>query len=105
MNKKKKSKGTAQKIRGLTISTIFLALIAVETYYVIIEPLQNGINLQTTPSQYWSLAIPVFAMVTILSTVSAWIGFTMYRTPEPIKLTYEEAYELALEDQEKASGE
>ncbi|MCY3413590.1 MAG: hypothetical protein INQ03_18250 [Candidatus Heimdallarchaeota archaeon] len=100
-----RQRNSFQKIRGLLTMFIFIIIIFIETYFIIIEPIQNGIDLQSSPSQYWGLAIPVYLMVSILSAITAWIGFTMYRTPEPIKLTYEEAYQVALEDQQEAEEE
>ena len=46
-------------------------------------------------SQYWALAIPVFIITTCIALVGAWIGYTMIVTKEPIKMTYDSAYEEA----------
>lgn len=84
-------------LKGIFILGLSIIVAIIELYYIIIEPFMNGVNIQATPSQYWSVAIPVFVITFVIALTSAWIAYTMITTPEPIKLTYEEAYEVAAE--------
>ena len=82
-------------LRGLTILLISLLLIILETYYLIIQPILAGVKFEVSTRQYWAIAIPVFAIVMLICLISLWLGYTILTTPEPIRLDYEEAYEIA----------
>ncbi len=72
-----------------------LAIIFAELYWLIIKPI-NGDNAVTLDSnQYWALALPVFFGTFVIMLVVMWIGYTMFVTTEPIKKTYDSAYEEA----------
>lgn len=86
------------KLRGLLLLIPSILVALIEVYFIIIEPILNGINLHLTNTQYWAIAIPVATMTTVFAIIGAWIGYTMIVTPEPIRFTYEEAYEDALNE-------
>ncbi|MHA2168339.1 MAG: hypothetical protein ACXAB7_00370 [Candidatus Kariarchaeaceae archaeon] len=84
-----------QKIRGLYIIIPSAIIIILELFYLIIDPLSDDQVPQIGESQYWALAIPVFFITSCIALIGVWIGYTMMVTKEPIKMTYDSAYEEA----------
>ncbi|MHA2092733.1 MAG: hypothetical protein ACW98K_17955 [Candidatus Kariarchaeaceae archaeon] len=84
-----------QKVRGLLIIILSAIIIILELFYLIIDPLSNDQIPHIGESQYWALAIPTFIITTCIVLVALWIGYTMMITIEPIKMTYDSAYEEA----------
>lgn len=92
------------KIKGITIMIPPILIALVEIYYLIIQPLINDQTPNLSSEQYWALALPVaFAMI-FMSVIAIWIGYTMIVTPQPIRFTYEEAYEAATELNDEKEG-
>lgn len=85
------------KIKGLTIMIPPILIALVEIYYLIIQPLINDQTPNLSSTQYWALALPVALGMIFMSVIAIWIGYTMIVTPQPIRFTYEEAYEAATE--------
>ena len=81
-----------------------LAAIFAELYLLIIKPLtdENVVTLDT--NQYWALALPVFFGSLLVLVIVMWIGYTMIVTKEPIKKTYDSAYEEAAGELQEKSG-
>jgi uncharacterized membrane protein len=84
-----------QKVRGLLIIIPSAIIIILELFYLIIDPLNNDQVPQIGESQYWALAIPTFIITTCIALVALWIGYTMVITKEPLRMTYDSAYEEA----------
>ena len=83
-------------VRGILLIIPSIILTLVETYFLIIYPLitENLPDFANT-GVYWAMAIPVFVFTFGLTTMGIWIGYVMITTEEPVRFTYEEAYELA----------
>lgn len=82
-------------VKGLVIATTSMLFLVVEVVFLIVIPLMQGSEFEVGTQQYIALAVPV-AIITIVGALSIfWIGYTMITTPEPVLLTYEEAYEAA----------
>jgi hypothetical protein len=83
-------------VRGMLLIIPSSIFAIIETYFLIIYPLITD-NLPDFVNSgiYWALAIPVFMFTFGLSTMGVWIGYVMITTKEPVRFTYEEAYELA----------
>jgi hypothetical protein len=90
------------RIKGFILTIVGLFVIASQSYYLIIEPIIYGRDLQLSNQQYWAIVIPVFGLTFIFAFLMSWIGYTMITTPEPIRLDYEEAYEHAREEESGA---
>ena len=83
------------KLKGSIVLLVSALLLVYEVYFLLIEPLQFSDDVAITSNQYWALVIPVLIGISILTGTSAWVGYTMITTPEPILMNYEEAYEIA----------
>lgn len=83
-------------LRGISLIIPSIILTIVETYFLIVYPLiiENLPEFVNT-AMYWALVIPVFMFTFGLTTMGVWIGYVMITTEEPVRFTYEEAYELA----------
>ncbi len=84
-----------QKVRGSLIILPSAIIIILELFYLIIDPLNNDQVPQIGESQYWALAIPTFVITSCIALIALWIGYTMIITKEPIRMTYDSAYEEA----------
>ncbi|MHA2253023.1 MAG: hypothetical protein ACXAD7_21855 [Candidatus Kariarchaeaceae archaeon] len=84
-----------QKFRGLLIIVIMSIAAVLEVFYLIIDPLLNPNTPKLTEAQYWALVIPVFLFTFLISFMFIWIGYTMIVTKEPLRMTYDSAYEEA----------
>ena len=82
-------------LKGIILMLIAVAIAGLEIYFLLIEPLVTENTVSISSGQYWSIAIPlviiIFGFMALLFTV----GFTIIRTPEPLRLTYEDAYNLS----------
>ena len=87
-------------LNGVIILLVSLVTLFIDLYYLLIEPLLNGPRFQPNSNQYWAIALPVAVGTLVFLGTSSWIGFTMIRTKEPIRVTYEEGYHLAMEEEE-----
>ena len=87
-------------LNGAIILLFSLVALFIDFFYLLMEPLLKGPNFQPSSNQYWAIALPVAVGTLVFLGTSSWIGFTMIRTKEPIRLTYEEGYNLASEEEE-----
>ncbi|XVF31786.1 hypothetical protein REPUB_Repub17cG0022400 [Reevesia pubescens] len=51
------------------------------------EPWLHSIGIFYYPSRYWALAVPTYAMVTIVLAIGFYIGLNFMSTPPPTSLT------------------
>lgn len=79
-------------LRGLILFVTSAILLFVESYFLIIEPLASR-TVQT--GRDWAITIPILLISFLIGGSTLWIGYVMMTTPEPIRLDYEEAYDLA----------
>ncbi len=91
-----------RRLRGFLIMVITSIFLVYETYYLIIDAILKSDMLN--PNRYWATAIPVFMGVFVMSSMTIYIGYTMLVAQEPMKLTYEQAYDLAVDAQKEESG-
>ncbi len=89
-------------LKGILILLIALGALVWDLYYLVAEPLMMGSNFQFGINQYWAIAVPVGIGSFVFFGTTAWIGFTMARTKEPLRVSYEEGYQTALEDEEQS---
>ena len=83
-------------VRGLLLIIPSFILTIIETYFLIVYPLiTDNLPEFVNTGMYWALAIPVFVFTFGLTSMGVWIGYVMLSTEEPVRFTYEEAYELA----------
>jgi len=75
----------------IIIPSIFIAI--VELYLLIITPFIDDNNVSLSNRQYWAIAIPIFFLTFSFSLILVWIGYTMIVTKEPMRLSYDSAYE------------
>lgn len=83
------------KLKGLILLLPSLAVIIIEFKYLILDYLGDSESITLNAKQYWALAIPVFLSTTTAALVAMWVGYTMIVTKDPIRLTYDSAYEEA----------
>ena len=82
------------KLRGLITVLIFGLIIGIEFKYLILDADTSSDKTLST-EQYWALTIPVFLIVTLISLLGMWIGYTMMVSKKPVRMTYDSAYEEA----------
>ena len=82
-------------VKGFILVLIGLVALAFELYFLVIEPLLFKSDLGLPLNQYWALSIPVLFITGLICFIFIWIGYTIIRTPEPIRLNYDAAYEFA----------
>jgi hypothetical protein len=83
--------------------SIGLIILFLETYVLIFQPFSTN-DFTMTEQRYWSLVIPIYLIVFVMVSITVWIGYTMVTTPEPVRFTYEEAYEVALAEENNEEG-
>ena len=83
------------KIKGTLLFIPSITMILLEFKYLIYDHIGNEESITLTNAQYWALAIPVFLTVFIFSMLTMWVGYTMIVTKEPVRMTYDSAYEEA----------
>ncbi|MCE7734122.1 MAG: hypothetical protein GPJ54_04530 [Candidatus Heimdallarchaeota archaeon] len=83
------------KFKGLLLFIPSVLVIAVEFKYLIIDNIGESNTVTLNSDQYWALAIPVFVLSFLVAALVMWVGFTMIVTKEPIRMTYDSAYEEA----------
>ncbi|MDH5401844.1 MAG: hypothetical protein OEY49_05065 [Candidatus Heimdallarchaeota archaeon] len=88
------------KFRGLFLIIPSLFAIVFEIYFLIYTKISSP-SVTLTEGQYWGLAIPTLGVVLIIGLSGFWIGYTMMVTPDPIRFTYEEAYQNAEDELNK----
>ncbi len=85
-------------LKGVTLLILGIVVTVFETYVLIIDPFINGNSTGFQGLQYWGLVFPSYFITLLISLIFAWVGYTMIVTDEPVRLTYEQAYEIALEE-------
>ncbi|MHA2097377.1 MAG: hypothetical protein ACW99A_01715 [Candidatus Kariarchaeaceae archaeon] len=83
------------KLKGLTLFIPSIVIIVVELKYLIIDNIGDSDSVTLNSEQYWALAIPVFILTFLIALLIMWVGYTMIVTKEPIRMTYDSAYEEA----------
>ncbi|CAA6653470.1 unnamed protein product [Spirodela intermedia] len=77
----------ADKTVGFLLSVISLSIFTYYTFWVVILPFVDGdhfIHKYFLPQEY-AILIPVFAGVTLLSLISAFIGYVMLKSKKKKK--------------------
>ncbi len=84
------------KFKGSLIFISGILIIGFEIYALIATKImdQSGFTIQ-----YVGLIVPLLILSLTVGGVIAWVGYTMIVTKEPILLSYEEAYEEAINAQ------
>lgn len=90
----------SDKFIGFIMTIVGIAVIFVEAYYLIYQPIMDKALIQAFAAQYWALAIPVFLAVLGLFLIVIWIGYTMMTTPPPEEFDFEE-FEKEIQKQEE----
>ncbi|KAK9273001.1 hypothetical protein L1049_017808 [Liquidambar formosana] len=67
------------------ISTVVTTVFFLVWAYVP-EPWLHSIGIYYYPSRYWAVAVPAFAMVTIVSAMGLYLGLNFMMTPPPTSL-------------------
>ena len=83
------------KLKGLFLLVPSIAIVVVELKYLILDNIGNSDTVTLDANQYWALAIPVFIGTLITALLVSWVGYTMVITKDPIRMTYDSAYEEA----------
>ncbi len=83
------------KTKGIAVIVPSILIVFLELYFLIIEPILDDKTATIDSDQYWALAIPVFIITMVIGLIMLWIGYTMIVTKEPIRMTYDSAYEEA----------
>ncbi|XP_043710842.1 phosphatidylinositol N-acetylglucosaminyltransferase subunit P [Telopea speciosissima] len=68
-----------------SISTVVTTVIFLGWAYIP-EPWLHSIGITYHPSRYWALAVPVYAMVTVVLAMVLYIGLNFMATPPPTSL-------------------
>lgn len=83
------------KLKGSLLFIPSILIIAVEFKYLILDNIGESDTVTLNANQYWALAIPVFFLTLLVELLIMWVGYTMIVTKEPIRMTYDSAYEEA----------
>lgn len=83
------------KLKGLLLFVPSVLIIAVEFKYLILDNIGESDTVTLDANQYWALAVPVFILTLLVELLIMWVGYTMIVTKEPIRMTYDSAYEEA----------
>ena len=83
------------KLKGLFLLIPSLAIVVIELKYLILDNIGESDTVTLDANQYWALAIPVFVGTLITALLVSWVGYTMAITKDPIRMTYDSAYEEA----------
>ena len=85
-------------LKGFILFLFGIFVTVFETYVLIVTPFLNKNSTGYPDIQYWGLVFPSYFITLLISLVLAWVGYTMMTTKEPVRFTYEQAYENALKD-------
>lgn len=103
--KRRKNKVSKDKVYGIIVFLISLAIIVLYTVWL---PLSKLMDLSTEPwymiERETALLIPVYLAMVVVFGIIAWIGWTMATTPPPAPIDLEEL-ESWEEEEEEASEE
>ena len=83
------------KFKGLLLFVPSVLIIIVELKFLILDNIGESDTVTLDADQYWALAIPVFVLTFMVAALVMWVGYTMIVTKEPIRMTYDSAYEEA----------
>lgn len=84
-------------LKGFLLIIPSLLFLIFEAWALLYVPIANE-DYSIHSLQYWSIVIPFFLMFIVIGGTAAYIGYTMIVTPEPHKISYDEAYEIALDE-------
>lgn len=103
--KRRKNKVSKDKVYGIIVFLISLAIIVLYTVWL---PLSKLMDLDMDPwymiERETALLIPVYLAMVVVFGIIAWIGWTMATTPPPAPIDLEEL-ESWEEEEEEASEE
>ncbi len=85
-------------LKGIILLLVGAGVTIFETMALIYFPIANGNSTGFSDIQYWGLVLPSLFVTLLFSLIMAWVGYTMVTTKEPVRFTYEQAYEAALSD-------
>lgn len=84
--------------KGIILLLVGVAVTLFEVIALIYFPLTQGNSTGFSDIQYWGLVLPSLFVTLLFSLIMTWVGYTMIVTKEPVRFTYEQAYESALSD-------
>ncbi|RMG20971.1 MAG: hypothetical protein D6732_27795 [Methanobacteriota archaeon] len=91
-------------LKGVILLLIGLGVTVFELIALIYVPIVKGNSTGFSDIQYWGLVLPSLFVTLLFSLIMAWVGYTMVTTKEPVRFTYEQAYEAALSDMGMVDG-